>query len=416
MGWFKQIGNVFVIVFLGFIAIMTGRFSLLFLCGGFALLWVMQMVLHSFVWRQTITVQRTAMPYVLAGTDCRVQVSVQASRTIPLLWITIKDEWHHKRLFSFFDRNILYEYTIPGIPRGLYGSETIALELEDCFGLISQRRKVPSSLSIVAYPYARIHAVKALPVPDYGEAETELRPYVHGDRLSAIHWKWSMKRRQWIVRANANKEQSEMEIMLLLDGSVEWFEQRVEIVAGWISVYGDHLKWALATIDHRLQNGRQIEDETAKDRINDLTKVTGDKEAVRNRVRTRHRESFKENNPLKLLAGLKPNELVPADQVYNFTRCMRTGWLEQTIIYFVSSLNDERIRMCQNWQRLGRTVVIAWCLPPCSPKKDGKKDGTFEKLRQGRRLTLNAGLQIIPVHFTHQDEVYANDEVRAADL
>ncbi|MEG6590745.1 DUF58 domain-containing protein [Paenibacillus barengoltzii] len=268
-GWVWLIAVAFAVALGGWYAWRGGVSSLfLLLLVGFMML---QGVLVQAFGPKRFKVERAWQPvYPVAGEPVTVTLSVRCEGGLPPVWLQIEDQLAGDTVgsengknrpgsrggslfFTGFRRDYQMTYTIPGLPRGVYKQASVKLTWGDPIGWFKRSRLAASSEVMVVHPLP----LAGNPPKAEERAEQEgggawqpqlvasssapgrLRPYVEGDPLRRIHWKYSAKKGELLSRIP--EEQGIMPRYLLLstrDGdyaSSAGFELAVSAAATWLT-------------------------------------------------------------------------------------------------------------------------------------------------------------------------------------
>lgn len=208
--------------------------------------------------------------FPVAGEPVTVTLTVGCEGGLPPVWLQIEDplageavgsEYGKNRpgsrggslFLAGFRRDYRVTYTIQGLPRGVYQQTAVRLNWGDPFGWFKRSRLVASSEVMVVHPLPL--AANPPKTEERGEQEGggvwqpqlvasspasgRLRPYVEGDPLRRIHWKYSAKKGELLSRIP--EEQGGMPRYLLLstgDGDYDssaGFELAVSAAASWLA-------------------------------------------------------------------------------------------------------------------------------------------------------------------------------------
>ncbi len=151
-----------------------------------------------------------------AGEELEVRIRVRRPGRFPFAWLWVDDHVPEtvkalpraggKLLVPWFNSEIVYTYTCGPLPRGRHRWQRVTAQAGDVYGLVRREKKLDVTGDVLVYPTVRdITAWHTLNEQHTGtdfsqnriteEATSVIgvRDYVHGDRLSRIHWKASAK-------------------------------------------------------------------------------------------------------------------------------------------------------------------------------------------------------------------------------
>lgn len=165
-----------------------------------------------------ITTQRQLSDHRLtAGQNLEIRVIVQVHGFWPLLWLRIHEDLPTRWLFQLngldkiqvplWRRTIRYDYTVQGVPRGVFQMGDTRLETGDMLGLVRVGRNFDGFDRVIVYPkVVPVRGWSGVAPDEYGDKQPTrrhseesnnvigVRDYVSGDRLSRIHWPMTARR------------------------------------------------------------------------------------------------------------------------------------------------------------------------------------------------------------------------------
>lgn len=185
------------------------------------------------------TIRTGTSRFLPAQSRILVEVELRVPGWIPLPYVIVQDGlYRFDELYSQAEsavtldagRNAVWTYRTPPLPRGAYRLDATACWSKDLFGIFEHRGQfhTPSSFSILP---------ATVPIPAWGQAghqavqpgqmhvmdkrkreSTQLngvREYVHGDRLSRIHWNATAK--TGTLKSKQFDQEVQAPILIVLD-------------------------------------------------------------------------------------------------------------------------------------------------------------------------------------------------------
>lgn len=207
---------------------------------------IIQGIMLAWFGPRRIKVERTWLPeHPVAGDEITMSIYISCEGGLPPLWLQVEDELlaiavnegmagpGSKLFLSGFRRDYQAEYTVPGLPRGIYKDTGLRLSWGDPFGWFKRSRSIGTERPLVVYPSALaggLPEAAALGGREEGgvfstssalfsSTPGRLRAYMPGDPLRFIHWKYSAKK--GTLLSSISEEQGAEASYLLLSTSAE---------------------------------------------------------------------------------------------------------------------------------------------------------------------------------------------------
>lgn len=218
-----------------------------------------------------LKVERTWLPeHPLAGDEIRMNIMISCEGGLPPLWLQVEDELlahtggentagpGSKIFLSGFRRNYQAEYTMPGLPRGIYKETILRLSWGDPFGWFKRSRSIGTETPLVVYPATLVEGLPEASAQGgleeggafssnsalFSSSPGRLRAYMPGDPLRFIHWKYSAKKGTLLSRISEEQEAEASYLLLSTStddystssssASMESFETAVSAAASWL--------------------------------------------------------------------------------------------------------------------------------------------------------------------------------------
>lgn len=151
-----------------------------------------------------------------AGEELEVRIRVRRPAWFPFFWVLVNDHVPEtvkasphtggKLLFPSFKKEVVYTYTCDTLPRGRHRWQHVTVQAGDVYGFTRREKRLDVAGEVLVYPKVRdITAWYPLKEQNMGSTFSRnritedatsvigVRDYVHGDRLSRIHWKATAK-------------------------------------------------------------------------------------------------------------------------------------------------------------------------------------------------------------------------------
>lgn len=249
MNWEYRIKwmGVWLLVFLLALCYVFAKFQ-----GGFASWFLFYALLVFNVYEAVVLA--AALPVIIvkrevdkkwyaSGASVETGLEIIRRFPLPLPWLIVTD-YSPKRigysnvsakkteknflLFPWFSRKLNVHYILKNMQRGIYRWDAMTIQSGDLFGFIRVYKRVDTPEEVVVYPrYQSLYSWKTFGrrglnprpanLPYSGDENTvfSVRDYVHGDKLSKIHWKASARGIDW--KTKEFESHSANQYLFLLD-------------------------------------------------------------------------------------------------------------------------------------------------------------------------------------------------------
>lgn len=274
-------GILFLLIAAFFFGKMQGGFVPWFLFYAFLTIVFYEIIVYFSVLRGVKVVRQVSHTRLNAGGKLEVQLTFSRSFWFPLPWVWVADEVSEtirtnstksgKLLFPWFKQETSLVYECKDLPRGRHVWKNVTVQSGDLFGLIQREKEIELANEVLVYPKVQeIPAWHTVNEQNMGTSFAHnrvsedvtsvigVRDYVHGDRLSRIHWKATA--RGMGLKTKEFEFQTSNDFMFFLDRRTvvygkdnhPLFERAVSLLAS-LSRYAVKRRFSAGLVSHGLE-------------------------------------------------------------------------------------------------------------------------------------------------------------------